>query len=81
MLLMYMTLSELEYLLKQPKLEFTYTNWKGETRQRSCEPLNIEYKRSPFHGKEKQLVLVGNDLEKQQIREYLCKDIVFDKDI
>lgn len=56
------------------KLEFMYTNWSGETRLRSVEPISIWYGSTAFH-KEPQWILEARDLEKNEIRNFAMRDI------
>ena len=56
------------------KVKFTYTNWKGETRQRQASLWNIFFGSNDWH-KEPQWLTRGWDLEKNAERTFSLKDI------
>jgi predicted DNA-binding transcriptional regulator YafY len=53
---------------------FTYTNWKGETRERRVLPSQLAFTSSKWHP-EMQWILIAIDLEKKTYREFAMKDI------
>lgn len=55
-------------------VKILYTNWKGETRERSIIPISIEYKSTEWH-KEKQWILKALDIEKNEQRGFAIADI------
>ncbi len=55
-------------------VKILYTNWKGETRERSIIPISIEYKSTEWH-KEKQWILNALDTEKNEQRGFAIVDI------
>jgi predicted DNA-binding transcriptional regulator YafY len=59
---------------KQPTLKFVYTNWQGETAERSVIPIKIWYGKTDFHPKE-QWFLKAIDVEKNAQRDFALKDI------
>jgi predicted DNA-binding transcriptional regulator YafY len=76
-----LTLSEAQLLLSKNEISFTYKNWKGETSERKVKPENIEYTTSLYHpGAGYALFLHAFDVEKQQYRDFLCKDIEINLD-
>lgn len=54
-------------------LEFTYRNWRGETRTRQACPLGLRWGSSRYHP-ETQWLLRATDLEKDEEREFALKD-------
>lgn len=52
----------------------TYTNWKGETRDRVITPINIWYGHTEYHT-EDQWMLKALDNEKGQVRDFALKDM------
>lgn len=62
--------------LKNPIfLRFLYKNWKGETRERSVQPIKIWFGKTEFHPEE-QWFLKAKDLEKNEERDFALKDII-----
>ena len=57
-----------------PDVEFTYTNWKGETKQRRAVLTCLWWGSNEWH-KEPQLLVYGYDLDKKAPRTYAVKDI------
>jgi predicted DNA-binding transcriptional regulator YafY len=55
-------------------VEFTYTNWKGETRQRQATLMNFFIGSNEWH-KGLQWLVRGWDLEKKDYRTFALKDI------
>jgi predicted DNA-binding transcriptional regulator YafY len=55
-------------------VEFTYTNWKGETKQRKAYFIEFFMGSNQWHP-ETQWLVVGIDLEKQARRTFALKDI------
>jgi hypothetical protein len=55
-------------------LKFLYKNWKGETREREVEPINVWYGKTEFHTEE-QLFLKAKELEKNEERDFALLDI------
>ncbi len=55
-------------------VQFTYTNWKGETRQRTAWFTNIYFGHNEWH-KEPQWLVDGKDLKKDAWRTFALKDI------
>ena len=55
-------------------LEFTYTNWKGVTRQRKAYFIEFFMGSTKWHPKPQWLV-IGMDLEKKAHRTFALKDI------
>lgn len=53
---------------------FTYTNWKGETRQRKAYFIKFFMGSNEWHP-ETQWLVIGMDLEKQAERTFALKDI------
>lgn len=73
---MELTMGEVDILLKRKVLKFQYTNWKGDTAIRTVQPLRISYTTSLYHADHGvTLFLEAIDLEKNQHRDFLCKDI------
>lgn len=56
------------------KVKFTYTNWKGETRQRRANLWNIFFGSNEWH-KEPQWLTRGWDLDKTAQRTFALKDM------
>lgn len=52
----------------------TYTNYKGETADRTIIPINIWYGHTDFH-KEDQWLIKALDKDKNQIRDFALKDM------
>jgi len=52
----------------------TYTNWRGETAQRSIIPRKLWFGKTEWHPKE-QWLLTAFDIEKQAERDFACQDI------
>jgi len=57
-----------------PEVEFTYTNWKGETKQRKAVFTTLFWGSNEWH-KDPQLLIYGYDLDKKAPRTYAVKDI------
>lgn len=55
-------------------VKILYTNWKGETRERTILPISIEYKSTEWHTEE-QWILNAMDIEKNEMRSFAIKDI------
>lgn len=55
-------------------VEFTYTNWKGKTRQRKAYFIKFFMGSTEYHP-EPQWLVTGMDLEKQAERTFALKDI------
>lgn len=73
---MELTMGEVELLLKRKVLKLQYKNWKGDTAFRTVQPLRISYTTSLYHAEQGvTLFLEAIDLEKNQHRDFLCKDI------
>jgi len=56
------------------EVEFTYTNWKGETKQRKAVFTTLFWGSNEWH-KEPQFLIYGYDLDKRASRTYAVKDI------
>jgi hypothetical protein len=56
------------------KINFTYTNWRGETSKRRAIVLNLLYGSTEYHP-EPQWLLKGFDLDKDAIRIYAIRDM------
>jgi len=57
-----------------PEVQFTYTNWKGETKQRKAVLTTLFWGSNEWHT-EPQLLVYGYDLDKKAPRTYAVKDI------
>lgn len=55
-------------------IEFTYTNWKGDTSKRQAIVKEFLFGSNEYHP-EKQVIIGGFDLEKADFRTYTTKDI------
>ncbi len=55
-------------------IEFEYTNWRGETAQRECVIMGVEFGATEWHP-EDQWLLRGYDSEKQEERLFAMKDM------
>lgn len=55
-------------------LKFIYTNWQGETRERTVIPIKIWYGHTDYHKKD-QWFLKALDIEKNAERDFALKDI------
>lgn len=55
-------------------IEFTYTNWKGKTKQRRATPCRLFWGSNEWH-KEPQLLLEAHDLDKEALRTFAIKDM------
>lgn len=55
-------------------VQITYTNWKGETAQRTIKPIELWYGATEYHP-EKQWLLRALDIEKDDERNFAMKDI------
>ncbi len=60
--------------MEEKQVTILYTNWKGETRNRTILPVSIEFKATQWHP-EAQWILNAIDLEKQEPRNFAIKDI------
>lgn len=56
------------------EISFTYTNWKGETKERRAVFTLLQWGCNEWH-KEPQLLIYGYDLDKKAPRTYAAKDI------
>ena len=56
------------------KVKILYTNWKGVTRERTIEPIEISFKATEWH-KEPTWILDATDIEKNEVRGIAVKDI------
>lgn len=56
-------------------LEFTYTNYKGETSKRQVRPNSLWFGSTKYH-KEKQWLLSAFDIDKDAFRDFALNDIV-----
>lgn len=56
------------------EVEFTYTNWKGKTKQRRAVFTLLQFGSTEYHPKP-QLLVYGYDLDKKAPRVYALKDI------
>lgn len=56
------------------KHRVTYTNYKGETRNRVIIPINLWYGSTEYH-KEPQWLYQALDVEKNQVRDFALKDL------
>ena len=56
------------------EVQFTYTNWRGVTRERRASFSLLQFGATEYHP-EPQLLLYGYDLEKKASRTYAVKDI------
>lgn len=73
-------MADWQELLKQPEIQFWYTNWKGVQAKRSVEPLNIQYKFGDrrFYDNREHIFLIAFDLDKNENREFMVDKIMFD---
>ncbi len=53
---------------------FTYTNWQGETAQRTVRPIHMYFGHTTYHQGD-QWLLVAYDLDKKAERTFAMKDI------
>lgn len=51
-----------------------YKNWKGETRERTVQPIEIWFGHTDYH-QEDQWLLKAYDLEKKDYRDFALKDV------
>ena len=58
-------------------VEIGYTNYRGVYSVRRIIPLRLEYRESIFHGPGKHHIMVSFDCDKQDVRDFLVKDIGF----
>ena len=58
-----------------PTISFTYTNHRGETRQRTIHPFGIEYLKTPGYGYEPGWFVRGFDPEKKAVRSFALINI------
>jgi len=56
------------------KYEFTYTNWKGETKTRKAQFFRLAFGATEYHP-EPQFLIHGLDLDKNKTRTYALRDI------
>lgn len=61
-------------MVEKVAIRIIYTNWRGETAERSIEPIKIWFGSTEWH-KEKQWLLKATDLEKIAERDFALKDI------
>ncbi len=61
--------------LKETPLQFTYRNYKGIISDRKVIPLCIHFGSNKYH-KEKQWLIDGFDLDKQEHRVFAMNDII-----
>lgn len=64
----------MEKVENKPTLKFIYTNWEGETRERTVIPIKIWHGKTDFHPEE-QWFLKAIDEEKNAERDFALKDI------
>lgn len=55
-------------------IRIIYTNYKDITKERKIIPIEIEFKKTPWH-QEKQWILTAFDVDKQEERGFALKDI------
>jgi predicted DNA-binding transcriptional regulator YafY len=55
-------------------VKIVYTNWRGETAERTIEPIQIWFGGTEWH-KEEQWLLKATDVEKGAERDFALKDI------
>lgn len=55
-------------------VKIIYTNWRGETAERTIEPIKVWFGNTEWH-KENQWLLRAVDLEKKAERDFALKDI------
>jgi len=56
------------------QVTFTYTNWKGETKQRRAVMQSLYWGSNDYH-KESQWLVEGYDMDKEAVRTYALRDI------
>jgi predicted DNA-binding transcriptional regulator YafY len=61
-------------LESQKAVTIVYTNWRGETAERTIIPIKIWYGKTEWHPEE-QWLLTALDLEKDAERDFAIKDI------
>lgn len=59
---------------KDKPITFLYTNWKGETAQRTVIPKYLEFTSTEWHPKP-QWILTAYDVDKEEYRGFAVKDI------
>ncbi len=64
---------ELDVILNR-KITFDYVNWKGVKSKRRVHTINLLFDETEWH-KEKQFLLFGLDLDKQEPRAFALKDM------
>ena len=57
-------------------LKFVYKNWKGEVSEREVMDAEIVWDQSDWHGEDFQWFLWAIDVEKDEARMFLMKDII-----
>lgn len=58
------------------RIQVKYTNWKGNTRVRTIEPLDLWWGSTEYH-KEEQFLLSAVDVETQEVKDFALKDCDF----
>jgi predicted DNA-binding transcriptional regulator YafY len=61
-------------LSSSKQVKVIYTNWRGETAERTIEPIKIWFGSTDWH-KEDQWLLRALDIDKQAERDFALKDI------
>lgn len=61
-------------LRMQQAVKVVYTNWRGETAERSIIPVSVAWGKTEWHPEEQWLLKVW-DIERQAYRDYALKDI------
>lgn len=56
-----------------PPVTLTYTNWKGETSERTIIPMSVWFGKTTWHPEE-QWLLEAFDVEKNAMRDFALKD-------
>ena len=60
--------------MEEKEVRILYTNWRGETAVRRILPKEIIFSSNEWH-KEKQWLLIAQDLDKEAERSFAMKDI------
>lgn len=72
-----LTVKDIQSLMQQLSIKFTYKNYKGVIAERHVVPKNIFYGGSDYHsGQGDKLFLNAYDLEKETTRHFLIEDII-----
>ncbi len=61
---------------KDRKVRIIYRNWKGVVSERVIIPLEYQYKESEWHGDGKHHILRALDVEKEESRDFLLRDMI-----